>query len=103
MLTRQHLLLEGGLAIAFAALLTVLSGHTHGCKPVATTFLSVQVGRQHLRATAATHEMQFVHGEALCAWHLVLLHLTSHAAQCATTTTRLKQQGTRRQAIMSEH
>jgi hypothetical protein len=48
MLTRQHMTFVGGYANAFAGLLSVPIGHTQGCRPAATTFLSVQVARQHL-------------------------------------------------------
>jgi hypothetical protein len=48
-LTRQQSAFEGGVLSAFAALTTVALGQTQGCLPTDTTFLSEQVGRQHLQ------------------------------------------------------
>jgi hypothetical protein len=47
-LTRQQAVLLGGFvkALGFAS---VPTGQTHGCRPVATAFLSTHVGKQHLR------------------------------------------------------
>jgi hypothetical protein len=64
-LTRQQSLLLGGLFRALAAFLRVPIGHTHGCKPVATAFLSVQVGRQHLCGASNTTAHK-AHGVSWC-------------------------------------
>jgi hypothetical protein len=50
-LTRQQSVFEGRVRSSLTLLNSVPSGQTHGCFPMATTFLSEQVGRQHLQGS----------------------------------------------------
>jgi hypothetical protein len=78
-LTRQQSALEGGVNRVLLPLLSVPAGHVHGWRPVAPTFLSEQVGRQHLQTQAnpvVNHSIGLCH--AVYAAHLplkALLHV----------------------------
>jgi hypothetical protein len=69
--TRQQPALEGGVFSEADALTTVPTGQTQGCKPTATTFLSEQVGRQHLHPSKPRGKDRFSQ-RFHCTAHLIV-------------------------------